>query len=177
MDDWGICNGKGVFGPTYCSYFEWGTPDTTTTTAHLIKYKIYHKSIYDEVSVIDSTTSNYYTAEIGIIGSVWVTAVYNNPNGESLASNVINNSSLPVQVKEVNETKKIKIHVDSQNKILINDTESQIQSIKVFNSQGKQVLQHINPSRNILLKDITRGVYILEINDNEGKMNHGKIIL
>ncbi|MDD5184068.1 MAG: T9SS type A sorting domain-containing protein [Paludibacter sp.] len=177
IDDWGICNGQGIFGPSYCSYFEWGTPDTTTTTARLTKYKIYYKTTYDDISVIDSTSNNFYSSEIGIIGSVWVTAVYSNPNGESLASNIITNGSLPVQVKEVSEPKKIKLNVDSQNKILIIDTEHPIQSVKVINSEGKQVLLCVNPTGNISLKGIAHGVYILEINDDEGNISHDKITL
>jgi len=178
INDWGNCNGKSVWGPTYCSYFEWEMPDITSTTSQLTKYKIYYKSTYDDhISIIDSTSNNSYTGEIGIMGSVWVTAVYTNPNGESLASNVIQNGSLPVKVEEVNDAKKINLQVDRQNKTLIIDTECLIRSIQVINSQGKQVLGYENPARNISLKDITRGVYLLEIKDNEGKIYHDKIIL
>jgi len=177
MGNWGVCNGKGVNGPTYCSSFAWGIPDTTSTTARLSKYKIYYKNYGGKPYVIDSTTNNYYSGEMGIIGFVWVTAVYTNPVGESAASNIIENNSLPIRVKDLSESEKIKFRVDAQNRNLILDAESAIKTLKVVNSQGRTVLEFVNPTQYISVKDIARGVYIILINDMEGKIYHNKIIL
>lgn len=177
LDDWGVCNGKGIEGPGYCSSFSWETPDMSTTTANLTKYKIYYKSEYNQTYVIDSITGNFCSREIGIIGSIWVTAVYSNPNGESLASNVIVNVSLPIEVKETKESKKLQIRVDNAMKRIIIDSELIIQQVSIISMDGRIIYIQRSPANTIQTENIQAGLYIIKIDDSTGKSYYHKTIL
>lgn len=174
--DWGYCNGKTVYGPSYCSSFSWEAPDTTTTTAKFVKYKIYYKPISGQISVIDSMSINSFSRSMGILGSVWVTAVYSNPYGESVASNIVQNGDLPIEVKQIKESERLKLHADSENKTIVIDTDYPIGTLRVINTQGKAILQICKPDRIVSIKNIPTGVYIIELNDTNGRIFHSKII-
>ena len=177
LDDWGVCNGKGIRGPSYCSSFSWETPDMSTTTANLTKYKIYYKSEYNEKVVIDSTTINFSTKEIGIVGSIWVTAVYSNPTGESLASNVISNASLPVHVRETKEPNKLQLRVDNAMKRIIINSDLIIQQVSILSLDGRVIYKQRSSADTIGTDNLPAGLYIIKIDDYTGKTYYNKIIL
>ena len=175
LDDWGVCNNHTVFGPSYCSYFDWQIPDTITTTAKLVGYNIYIKRD-TTISKIITLTNTYYTAEMGVIGSVWVTALYSNPDGESLPSNIVENESLPVAIKEIKMPDKIKIYYIRNSQTLVIDCKVEITKLNLINSNTKILKCIQNPSNTIVINDLETGFYIVEIYTKEGQIFRQKII-
>ncbi len=164
LNESGFCAGESVVGPTYCSYFEWNTPDTSGLSTILEYYNIY---VFDHNSgntdIIASLTDTIYHVEMGIIGEIWITAVYSNPDGESAPSNVEINIDLPISVENNNENNKIRISYDNNFEMIKINNSELIRKIKIFNISGRLV-KSINYSINdISLSDLPTGMYIVEI--------------
>ena len=150
MGNWTDCGGEAINGPAYCSRFKWSTPDTLTTTATLESYKIYYYSNYEnDTNIVATLTDTIYIDELGIIGKVWVTAVYSNPNGESSASNIVENNDLPISIEKVSVSDKNQIYFDRDLQILVIKNTESYTNIRVFNSKG-QLVKTSDNSDNIL---------------------------
>jgi hypothetical protein len=169
IDESGYCNGQYVGGPTYCSYFSWFVPDTNSNTAHLEYYKIYY---YDynsqQTSVLASITDTTFEYEIGILGEVWVTAYYSNPEGESDSSNIVINNDLPLSDSE-NPYLVLKpiIYDRVSGRILYKNIEK-FEVIHIYNSMGELIQTIIPQSEIIEFSDYKNALYIIEAVTKKG---------
>jgi len=187
LDDYGPCCGIMVLGPTYCTKFQWETPNLSETEAKLIGYNIYYLDIrhyyegmeipFSEGTIIAQTTDNFVEKEIGIIGVVWVTAVYSDPEGESAPSNIQFNNDLPTSIKKV-EKEPISLTYNAQkNGIEIEGIEN-IASFNIFRLDGVIITSISLPDTNFIdTKDIAKGVYIVRITTKEAKVFTKTIVI
>lgn len=160
IGDAALCNGQMVSGPAYCSSFTWSPPDTTTTTATLDHYNLYHND-YSTSHLIASVTDTFYIIVEGYIGYLWVTAVYTNPAGESDSSNVVLNEDLPVNIKEEQTTDDTFSFNIVQDKIIISENHP-MASLSLLDLTGKTVLSEHSGLNEIDIKNLSKGIYILE---------------
>ena len=169
-------NGPGnlIYGPAYCTHFEWNTPDTTSTSAHLESYKIYYQSRQNETTILATTTDTSYYMSIGIMGTVWVTAVYSNPAGESLISNIQQNDDLPIAIKELNLSAD-GITYDRGNQTIILNNIDKPQGIKIIDATGK-VIEKMNDSKFVSVNTLIPGLYFVEYKDENSKVLRFKFI-
>jgi hypothetical protein len=175
IDDAGYCNGNYLIGPAYCTSFSWDAPDPASTTSTLSYYKVHYR--YDNsfggpaFDTIYVTTNNYLTINIGVIGWVWATAVYTNPDGESDSSNVQYNSTLPIGVPENEPAQPMIFTVDgSVHTVLIRHPEAVLQ-IRVLNAYGT-CAEEIKPvTVKNYLENLKNGIYVIEAT----LRNHTKI--
>ncbi len=172
----GPCNGQTIVGPAYCSDFWWEAPDVTSTTATLDHYVIYYHPNNDpQTYVIATTTDTSVEMEIGIIGKVWVTAVYNNPDGESAASNVVVNNDLPISVGQISEKDTTSAYYDKTNEILNIKISDKTFQIKLYNYLG-ELLQDVYNTKQLNMATYAKGLYIVEIILKNHKVVRYKII-
>lgn len=175
IGDAALCNGQMVNGPAYCSTFTWSPPDTTTTTATLDHYNLYHND-YSTTQLITSVTDTFYIIAEGYIGYLWVTAVYTNPNGESDSSNVVQNDDLPISIKgEQTSDEPFNFNI-FQNKIIIPGN-YQITSLNLFDLTGKTVLSALPCINEIDIKNISKGIYILDVKTTNQKTYRKKVVV
>lgn len=176
IDDAGYCAGQYVYGPTYCSHFTWNAPDTSSTNAELEYYNLYFYNYYSQdTTILATTTDLYLDMEIGIIGEVWVTAVYSNPDGESDSSNVIINESLPISV-QTQELKELNILYDSQSQQITILNANDISTINIYNSQGKLIKSQKIVDERISISQFQKGLYIIELVQENQQVKRLKII-
>lgn len=166
----GICDGVEVNGPAYCSHFEWIIPDPIILNSYPDYFNIYYYEYYSsDTSIIATTDSTPYEMLIGIIGEVWVTAVYSNPDGESGPSNVVVNLDLPISVEEIINNENLVFFYDQKSQIIRFKDPGQIKQIKIINIQGKVIKLLQQPISNFSLADLTSGLYVVEaMNGNAG---------
>ena len=186
LDYIGFCSGKAVMGPTYCTDFQWETPNLSETEAKLIGYNIYYlegwyyegmEIPFSEGTIIAQTTDNFVEKEIGIIGIVWVTAVYSDPEGESAPSNIQFNKDLPIGIKKV-EKEPISLTYNAQkNGIEIEGIEN-MASYNIFRLDGVVITSiSLSDTNFIDTKDMAKGVYIVKITTKEAKVITEKIVI
>jgi len=177
IDEAGYCAGEWVSGPTYCSHFTWTVPDTNSTSSTLDFYKLYFYSYLTEDTTILTTTSNtYFDMGIGIMGEVWVTAVYLNPEGESEPSNIIINKDLPISVEENSSHNGLDILYDIKNQEIIIINGKDISGVSIFNGQGKLIKSEKNLSNRISINNFQKGLYIIELLSENKVVKRQKII-
>ena len=160
----GYCAGQWVYGPTYCSHFTWTAPDTNSTNSTLEYYNLYYYSYgTQDTTILTTTTDSYFDMEIGIMGEIWVTAVYSYPDGESEPSNIIINEDLPISVEENHLKNELNILYDikSQKITIVNGKD--ISKINIYNSQGKLVKSEKRANERININHLQKGLYIIEI--------------
>jgi len=162
MGDGGPCGDTSLMGPAYCSYFSWNAPDTSLTTATLLYYKLHYKPVYAPDTIVFTTTSTALTFELGVMGWVWVTAVYVNPDGESDSSNVVYNPSLPINVKEIEKNKFSLLNYDMSTKKLTIINPKEILHLKITDAMGNCMNKFTNINSEYVLDDIKTGLYIIE---------------
>ena len=178
LDDSGYCCGETVFGPTYCTDFQWEPPNLSETEAQLTGYNVYYESMFfSETEILACTADTYVQREVGIIGSVWVTAVYSNPEGESAPSNIQTNFALPTGVKEVENQPFSLTYNKQKNRIEIEGIEN-IMDFRIFRLDGTAiVIPSASDFHFIDTKGIEKGVYIIKIITKEAKVISEKIII
>ncbi len=177
IDEGGYCEGHWVLGPTYCSYFTWNAPDTTTTDAILDHYNIYFYN-YETLDTIimASLPELYYEEEFGAIGVMWITAVYTNPGGESGPSNIAVNESLPISVSEYKLTTENAIQYDQTTQEITIINEEKIGKINLYDSQGKTMISTKSVTNKICIENLSLGLYIIELITKDSKVIRQKII-
>ena len=148
-------------GPTYCTLFSW-QPPTETTTATFDHYNIYGK--YDNQIVFTATeTTTSHWVQIPPQGDFWVTAVYTNPDGESLPSNIsIGWGALPTsnsQVLSKNENMTLSIREQT---LMINTNKTIIKT-NLIDSNGRIIKCIQNSSKSINISNLPKGFYIVEV--------------
>jgi len=187
IGDSGYCCGKEVMGATYCTDFQWETPDVSETEAQLTGYNIYYYNNYgyyngmeipfSEATRIAQTANTYFQMEIGIIGAVWVTAVYSNPEGESEPSNIVDNGDLPIAIKKVEKQPFTLTYNEQKNGIEIKDIEN-ISSLRIFRLDGTEIMSVSSSDFHFIdTKGIEKGVYIVKITTKDAKLITEKIII
>ncbi|MFH2096251.1 MAG: T9SS type A sorting domain-containing protein [Bacteroidota bacterium] len=164
MGDWGICEGTIAYGPDYCSYFSWNTPDTSLTTATLDHYVLYYYD-YDisDTTVVTTTSDTSYEITQGFIGEMWVTAVYTGPDGESDSSNVIVNSDLPIGISEASQARQPVVFYQAESGVLMFENSDLISSFSIHDITGKSMKNGENPGGQISTKTLSPGIYIIRI--------------
>ena len=185
MDESGPCGEEIVYGPGYCTYFSWEAPDLSETEAQLTGYNVYFCEIeyysegmeipFSEAKIIAQTTNTYIQKGIGIIGVVWVTAVYSDPNGESEPSNIEYNTALPTAINEV-KSQDVSFYYNKQrNGIEIKGIED-VAYLSIFHLTGIEIsIPAISDF--IDTKNIEKGIYIINITTKNRKIISDKIII
>lgn len=177
IDEAGYCAGQWVYGPTYCSHFTWSSPDTNTTNSTLEYYNLYYYSYdtYDTI-ILTTTTNLYVDIQIGIIGEIWVTGVYSDPDGESGPSNTVINEDLPISVNEILQDD-LRILYDNINKELLIDKVESVSKLNIYNCQGEMIYSEKPTSNKINIESYSTGLYIIEIINNDQEVIRRKIII
>jgi hypothetical protein len=148
-------------GPTYCSAFSWQAP-TETTTATFDHYKIYGK--YNNQIVFSETEITIsHWAQTAPLGDFWVTAVYTNPAGESLPSNIVTGwEALPTSNNKVQSIKENIIFSSIEQTLMVNSNKT-ILKMNLINSNGRIIKCIQNPSKITNIRELPRGFYIVEV--------------
>jgi hypothetical protein len=177
LGDIGPCNGTMILGPSYCSNFSWTTPDTSLTTSTLDHYILKLIPLGDTDTVVITTTSlNQLEMEIGILGEIWVTAVYINPDCESDPSNTIINNDLPISAGEISAEKNPEIYID-RSTFTITLLNGNAQRIDVISSSGEILLSESGECDRVNVSNIPRGIYIIEAYFEQEGVVRKKIVL
>lgn len=169
QSDW--CDGQIVQGPAYCNLFSWQTPDTANTPATLTGYKIYK----DDILFLSSVQTQVDTAG-AFWGSFYVTAVYENPGGESDSSNVVVISELPIATEEIEKDNRISIGFDLSRQVLVIEGALFANALWVYNTLGMQVLSTKVVSNYQSLEGLAPGVYLVVVEDKFGGI-YSKLIV
>jgi hypothetical protein len=187
LDDMGYCCGEFVWSPTYCTNFQWEMPDLSGTEAKLIGYNIYYyvtpyyyngMEIPDaEVNLIAQTTNTYWEEEIGIMGVVWVTAVYSDPEGESQPSNFVVNGELPTSIQQVGRQDLSIIYNKHRNNIEILGIKD-ITSVSIVRIDGIIIRSVFSSDfHSVDTKGIEKGIYMIHITIKDAESIRGKIMI
>lgn len=112
QSDW--CDAQWVQGPAYCNWLFWKTPDTANFPGTLTGYRI-----YNDGQIFLSATSNEVWLVAALMGSFYVTAIYESPAGESDSSNVVEIGDLPQAIVEAQGNNNIEIGFDLSQQVLI----------------------------------------------------------
>jgi len=180
----GVCGSEPIFGPSYCTEFRWEAPDLTGTNAQLIGYNVYSYQSENncegmeiplsEGRLIAYTTGTYLLMEFGS-GSVWVTAVYSNPDGESEPSNIACNYDLVVSIKEVKTRDILLTYNKQRNGIEIKGTEN-VATLRIFCLTGFEIpIQVVSDFINT--QNMKKGVYIVKVTTKDNRIIIKKLIL
>jgi hypothetical protein len=165
IDNSGYCLGLPVNGPAYCSDFSWNTPDLSMTTATLAYYKLHYKgdpAMYNFIDTTFITTDTVKELKIGIIGWVWVTAVYDGPAGESDSSNIEYNPFLPIGINtpESNSAGLWDYNLSQKKLTILNQQE--ISKIRLITLSGNCLKEYNDIRSEYFFVDLIPGIYILE---------------
>lgn len=164
MDNCDFClSSKTLCGPNYCSTYSWQAP-SETTTATLDHYVIYGKDNLNNITFSQTVTgATSFWSNSGIVGSFYVTAVYTNPSGESLPSNVeIGWPGYPTENKVVLSEKENIIYDNSEQTLTIK-TKKTIVKMNLINSNGRMIKCIQNPMNTTNISELPKGFYIVEI--------------
>jgi len=165
-----------ITGPAYCSYFEWSSPDTSTTTAHLDGYKLYYQYKNDNsITVLSTLTDTSLYKPIGIIGDVWVTAIYSNPAGESSKSNIVANMELPISLDKTKLISDESVFYDKYTQTITLKNGEYSQLVSIIDANGK-MLRTMKSSQVIDVSDLSPGLYFVEYSDIELNTSRYKFI-
>ena len=134
QSDW--CDGQWVQGPAYCNLFSWEAPDTANTPATLTGYRIYKDSEF----FLATANTEADTAGGYMHVNFYVTAVYENPAGESAPSNSVYIGDLPIGTSETFQQEPIGIGFDPVQQTLIIRRPENARVLRVYNMQGGLVL-------------------------------------
>jgi hypothetical protein len=171
-NDGGNCLGRYFYGIGSCSQFVWNAPVSSQTIDH---YNIYWQHGTSEPQVLGTPSSTYCWFANCFIGTMWITAVYSNPTGESGPSNIISNLDIAIEVRKVNDNFKIIFYIDNSDVIHL-QTESQLKLLKIFDSNGQVIKTVIYPSKAISIIYLIPGFYIAEVVSENGDEFRQKFI-
>lgn len=177
LNEWGVCGGNTVCGPCYCSHFRWSSPDTSETTASFEYYQVYYSDLYSQNStIIGTSTDTFLNLIFGVLGDVWVTAVYSNPDGESSPSNKITNADLPIAVAESKVNNDFSAFYDDKTESVVLGNYQAPLEIRIYNSNGRMVKKQNINNKYINLQGLSPGLYIIKAMDNNHISFHQKIL-
>lgn len=179
IDDGGYCNGQVITGPAYCSYFNWNAPDTLPVKANLLNYKLYFQHLAPNDSSVEcfaTVSDTFFIVPSGFIGKMWVTAVYDNPSGESDSSNIVINNSLPIGIAGPTAKEIPKIWYDYSGAQVKVEEGVSIREINLYNELG-QLVKSASNTNLLSIKEMPSGVYIAEVkNKNPNLVFRKKIV-
>jgi hypothetical protein len=166
LDDTYWCGGTYFYGPGYCTSFYWEAPDLSETDAQLIGYNIYYKPLFGPLELIGTTTETFHQKGIGIMGDVWVTAIYANPEGESEPSNIGFNEGLPLGIKKVADND-FALNYNQQSKTIEINGIDNVSLVEIIDLNGK-IIQSLSSS-NLSAVDVSKlsnGIYLAKLTTN-----------
>lgn len=173
----GECAGQWLYGPTYCSHWAWDAPDTNSTNATLENYKLYYFDFFSRDTIILATpVETFFDMEIGIIGEIWVTAVYANPYGESEPSEILVNYDLPISIDESPSVEKRVVYYDQNLQAVIIENADGVLEIYIYNVQGQLVQSQKSAGSSISVEHLPGGSYVVEITFDNQQVVRRKII-
>lgn len=164
MGNWDLCDGKVLEGPAYCNYFHWQAPDTANTPATLAGYRIYK----DDEFFLSTANTSVDSAGMYLHASFYVTAVYENPAGESGPSNVVVIEDLPMGVNAIFQEGQIEVRFDPVRQMLVIRGAEYVGALWVYNMQGGLVLFTDVVSAYQRLEGLTAGAYMVVVQDKYG---------
>lgn len=172
LDEWGMCNDIQIYGPAYCSHFNWSPPDTSQTDAKLEYYWIY----LDDVQ-FESVSDTFYTTTGGYIGKFYVTAVYSEPAGESDSSNVVFNYDLPISTEEIESYANFGVIYNKiDNQLVVKGFEN-IRSIRIFDIRGQEVYSSTAVPAAIDIGEFGFGLFLIETITKNNRIKRQKILI
>jgi len=182
IGDGGYCAGNYLIGPAYCSHFSWDAPDTSSISSTLIHYKVHYRSdtsmwnpYFIDTAFI--TTNTEFSIELAVIGWVWVTAVYSNPDGESDSSNISYNGDLPINIKVTDPNDDFSItYLQKEKSIIIKDY-LRVQEIRIYDLSGKCIKSSNCIENKYSVADIKPNIYLIDVTFNNSKKNSRKILI
>ena len=167
----GYCNGQAVPGPAYCSFFAWTAPDFNTTEATFQYYQLYYREYFvpdSPVIVVASTPDTFLILQQGFVGAMWVTARYSDPDGESLPSDTVENTDLPIGLPESTSNDIQAFFYETATKTLrITDTYPE-SVLTIYNLSGTKVLQYNKAGCCTEVHALPKGLYIAELRTKGG---------
>lgn len=165
-----------ICGPSSCSTYSWQAP-SGTTTATLDHYVIYGKDYSNNITFNKTVTgATSYWSNTGIVGNFYVTAVYTNPAGESLPSNIVVGwPGYPTENRLVQSAKE-NIILNYSEQILTINTEKTIIKINLISSNGRVLKCIQSPSKTNNISALPKGFYIVEIYCENTDVQRQKII-
>ncbi|HQV53737.1 MAG: T9SS type A sorting domain-containing protein [Flavobacteriales bacterium] len=173
----GNCAGQPVVGPTYCSQFSWSAPDTSSTSATLEYYELhYYSYVTMDTVILTTTTEMSFAMEIAIIGEVWVTATYVDPDGGSGPSNIIINNSLPISVEESQSQKPLSVSYDNVSQELFITNTNALDRVNIYDDQGRLMISEGSSKDKLNIADLVKGIYVIELVLNNNETVRQKII-
>jgi hypothetical protein len=161
QSDW--CDEYIISGPAYCNLFSWEAPDTANTPATLTGYRIYKDNaffLFTPRTMAD--TAGGYSA------SFHVTAIYEDPPGESAPSNVVVIDDLPVRTQEIGNSPYIWIGFDLSSQTLLIRGMEYVHHLQVYDMQGRPVLSTDAVSATQRMDELAAGVYVAVVWDRDG---------
>jgi hypothetical protein len=163
IDEMDWCNDHIIYGPNYCNLYSWETPDTTATSAILTGYRVYK----DDQPFLFSGDNEADT--IGaFIGNFYVTALYENPNGESPPSNVVLVEDLPITTVEADKSE-LTLTYHPSLRLLRIEGASQGASLAIYNMRGQLVLADSAVENEYPLCWLAAGGYWVVVRGKEGR--------
>jgi hypothetical protein len=167
MDSWDLCNGQYLAGPAYCNHFLWQAPDTANTPATLAGYRLYK----DDEFFLATANTAADTAGGYMHVTFYVTAVYENPAGESAPSNSVYIGDLPVGTDEPSENHQVRIGVDLSQQVLIIRGTEYTRALWVYDMYGRAVLFTDAVRAVQRLDGLGTGVYWVVVQDRYGRVS------
>ncbi len=172
VDQWDYCENEIVLGPNYCNIFSWNTPDTGGFSAILIGYKI-----YKENTIFQTLSDTILEVTGPQLGKFYVTALYENPPGESDSSNIVTIDDLPIATKEPQAEGEIEIVFDISQQQLIVKGYANAKTLSLINLQGVQVLNIENVPERFSLHGLPPGAYLAIIQTRYGGFWRKKVLV
>jgi hypothetical protein len=175
LNQWGVCLGQTVYGPSFCSHFRWKMPDTSLTGATLEYYEIYNVFEQD-TNLIHNLSDTTFTTTVPYEGDLFVVAVYSNPQGKSEPSNIINNPGIPINIYEAQLIPEITIKHISETELLQIESIKRIVNIKILSINGQILYNEGNINHFIYIGNLKPGLYIIEFIDDDSHILREKFI-
>lgn len=164
LDQWGVCDGETVYGPSYCSSFSWQLPDTSLTEAQLESFELFD-IVSNDTIFIHSLTDTVYITTTPYEGDLFVIAVYSNPSGRSEPSNIVNNPGIPIGIDETDFESDISLIQYPEKDFLLINTNTEIKLVRIINLNGQPVYEERNENFQIYIGNLKSGIYIIELMD------------
>ncbi|CAM3410192.1 T9SS type A sorting domain-containing protein [Aequorivita lipolytica] len=152
-------------------YYSFDAPDVSGIESELVGYNLY----FEEDFMVFFTTTTYEDVTYGE-GDYYVTAVYINPSGESLPSNVVHGDGAALSIGDYNKLNNIIIYPNPLpvNEQLTIESNSEIINISAYDILGNKIF---NTTKNkTKFSANKRGIYFLKI-ETENGISIKKIIL